>query len=112
MNECDDDIDEVNCDIPDWFFPTLLAVVVFSLSAVLFGYLLKLANSSIKHMIMESPKAGKVSSTSKKVLQIAILVAENAIREVNDFYEKEVEIHGNESNAICCLKVIIRQSSI
>ena len=57
-------------------------------------------------MIVESSKAGKVSSMSKKNLQTAILVDENDIKKVNDFYEREVEIHGNESNLICCLKVI------
>ena len=42
---------------------------------------------------------------ARRILDIAILVEEGNIDKIRELYDKEVESHGNEANAICCLKV-------
>ena len=102
--ECGDGRDEMNCQMPNWVLEFVLLGIVCVLCLTLFIYL----SYYVEHTIID--KNDIISSFSelnltKRILDIAILVEQGNIDNIHEFYDKEVERHGNEANAICCLKV-------
>ena len=45
-------------------------------------------------------------------LQVAFLVQQEDIKQIKQLYFEELQIHGDEANAICCLKVYLNYLSI
>ena len=102
--ECGDGRDEMNCQMPNFVLEIVMVGIFGALCVTLFLYL---------SYYVEHTTIGKtvilISSSelnlARRILDIAILVEEGNIDKIRELYDKEVETHGNEANAICCLKV-------
>ena len=103
VKECSNGLDEEHCEIPDLVLPTLLGGVLLLLGASLFLYLYVHVNDTVKTIEKTSNKVHKC--ISNRMYKVAILAEEKNHAEIKTIYEKEIEIHGSEAGAICCLKV-------
>ena len=103
--ECGDGRDEMNCQMQNWVLEIVLVGIMCALCVTLFLYL----SCYVEHTIIDKtviPISCNELNLDRRILNIAILVEEGNIDNIREFYDKEVETHGNEANAICCLKVI------
>jgi hypothetical protein len=102
--ECGDGRDEMNCQMSDWVLEIVLVGIICILCITLFIYLsYYLEHTIIDKSIVLIPSSEQ--NLAKRIRDIVILVEEGNIDKIREFYDKEVEMHGNEANAICCLKV-------
>ena len=102
--ECGDGRDEMNCQMPNWVFEIVLLGIVCVLCLTLFLYLsYYLKHTSIDKTVVLIPS--RELNLSRRILNIGTLIEEGNINKIREWYDKEVETHGNEANTICCLKV-------
>ena len=103
--ECGDGRDEMNCQMfADRILEIALVGIICVLCVTLFLYL----SYYVEHTIIDKTVVLIPSSElnlARRIFDIAILVEEGNIDKIKEFYDKEIETHGNEANAICCLKV-------
>ena len=102
--ECSDGRDEKNCQMLNWVLEIGLVGIFSVLCVTLFLYL----SYYVEHTIIDKAIVLTPSSEqnlAKRILGIVILVEGGNVEKIREFYTKEVEMHGNEANAICCLKV-------
>ena len=102
--ECVDGRDEINCQMQNWVLEIVLLGIICVLCLTLFLYLsYYVGHTSIDKTVILNPSSEL--NLARRILDIATLVEEGNIDKIRELYEKEVESHGNEANAICCLKV-------
>ena len=101
--ECSDGRDEMNCQMQNWVLEIILVGIICLLCVTLFLYLSYYVEHTAEKIVVIMPSSEQ--NLAKRILHIAILIEEGNIDKIREFYDKEIETHGNEANAICCLKV-------
>ena len=109
VNECIDNLDENNCEFPIWLLPsTLLTSVVILLFICIFFIMndIKKTMNGIK-LILEGQKSTEIDLSKRSIrhMRIAYFTEIEDYDEIRHLFFKEIEYHGSEGSAICCLKV-------
>ena len=104
--ECFDHSDENGCDISNWILPTLIIGVLIILSITLFFYLYINLNGVEKKISSITPKISQyIDYDFERNLQVAFWAQKEDIKQIKNLYFEELQMHGDEPKAICCLKV-------
>ena len=107
IKECERGFDEENCQLPHWVLPVILAGTFGTLCTSLFFYLANHLNFAIRSIKNNINKENIERSPSNRFFQIALMIEQKDYRNIQSIYQKEMDIHGSEAAAICCLKVIL-----
>ena len=107
--ECIDGTDENNCGFPIWLVPSILLTSVILLICFCFISLkidIKKSINGIK-LRLESQKCTEIDlpKKSRRQLRIAYFTEVRQYDEIMNLLNREIEYHGSEGGAICCLKV-------
>ena len=103
--ECIDGSDEWGCKFPTWLLISLLPITTILLCVTLFIYLYIAVNKTFKTIGKEASNPKLVSSKAKKLIETASLIAFGTADEVNQWIIRELNAHGDEGSAFCCMKV-------
>ena len=107
--ECIDNLDENDCEFPIWLLPsTLLTLIIILLFFCVFFITndVKKTMNGIK-LILEDQKTTEIDLPKRLIrhLRIAYVTEIEDYDEIRNLFFKEMEYHGSEGGAICCLKV-------
>ena len=108
--ECYDESDENGCQFPSWILPCIMtgAIIVLIISCfILLQFYIKASIVSI----IESGRSNlqiqnSTKSTSTRLFHVACLIENGSVNEISDLLNQEIDAHGSEASAMCCLKVI------
>ena len=107
--ECIDGTDENNCGFPIWLVPSILLTSVILLMCFCFFSLrndIKKSINGIKLRLKgQTYTQIDLSKQSKRQLRIAYFTEVRQYDEIMNLLNREIEYHGSEGGAICCLKV-------
>ena len=105
-DECHDSSDENGCHISNWILASLIIGFIFVLSTTLFFYLYSNLNHAGQMITSMTSNTSKHQDCKlERNLQLAVLVQQKDAYQIKKIFFEELQIHGDESKAICCLKV-------
>ena len=110
-NECLYDEDESNCDSPVWLLPIILLAMGLLLFGTLFCYLNKEIKKDLEEIRHFKPLDNQVAMNVvvrrlKKKFQLAVLIEKEECELIKIIVKEEINCHGSEGSAMCCLKVL------
>ena len=107
--ECIEGTDENNCGFPIWLVPCILLTSLILLMCFCFFSLRNHIKKSIKGIKLtlkgQNYTQIDLSKQSKSQLRIAYFTEVRQYDEIMNLLNREIEYHGSEGGAICCLKV-------
>lgn len=109
VTECYDDSDENGCQFPPWILPCIMTGAIVALIISCFVLLQFYIKASIVGIIesgrSNSPIQNSTKSTST-MFHVACLIENGSLNEISNLINQEIDAHGSEASAMCCLKVI------
>ena len=113
VKECDDESDEIGCEIPDWYLYSLLSSAVIVLGITCFFSLQKHVKKLVNEIMQDrrwrcatkDENSQMVSIASEKLMKVAFYAENGKKDEVNKLLQAEMREHANKPRVICCLKV-------
>ena len=109
-NECLYNEDEINCNSPVWLLPIILLAMGLLLFGTLFCYLNKETVKDLEKIShfkpLENQVAMNVVCRLKKKFQLAVLIEKEECALIKIIVKEEINCHGSEESAMCCLKVL------
>ena len=104
-NECLYNEDEINCNSPVWLSPIILLAMGLLLFGTLFCYLNKKIAKDLEEIRHFKPLDIQVRRLKKK-FQLAVLIEKEECALIKIIVKEEINCHGSEESAMCCLKVL------
>ena len=111
--ECNDRSDESGCEIPYWYFYSILSLAAIVLGITSCVSLQKHVKEEVNEIMQdrrwrlatENQDSHMVAIASEKLMKIAFHAENGNKDEVNKLLKAEMRKHVNKSRVICCLKV-------
>ena len=112
--ECIDDSDENDCHFPNWLLPSLISLAAVVLSLTCFISLQKQVKQKINYIMQDyrwrlaTQNTGSqiLFTTSEKLMKVASFIENGNVDEIDLLLINEMKAHGNEADAMCCMKVL------
>ena len=114
ISECYDNSDEQGCEFSNWLLPSLVVTAVVVLIITCLISMQRNAKNKVNEIMQDrrwrlatqNSTNRNISMASEKLLKVVSYVENCNITAINKLFNMEMEAHGSEATAICCLKVI------
>ena len=107
--ECYDGLDERDCKLNIWLIPSLVCGAAIFLCSTLLGYILKKIRKASNEIVQDkqwrSVTNQPIDKRVTKLFKIASLAHEKDSNKIQNIFKIEIDMHQNEGEAICYLKV-------
>ena len=114
ITECIDESDENDCHLPKLLLPSLLSSAVVVLIITCFISSQRQVNKTINYIMQDSrwrlatqdTNSQILSTASEKMMKVASFIENGNVDEIDLLLINEMKAHGNEADAMCCMKVL------